>query len=98
MQNNPHTTLITSSAPIAANTHGGRAKCLQRLVRLEMPVPRTVALSFEAVLRLAEGDVPDIGAVLEQFDSTALLCAGRWMRSLRMCRSIPTTTSCAATA
>ncbi len=27
-------------------SHGGRAKCLQRLMRLEMPVPRTVALSI----------------------------------------------------
>ncbi|UWR04980.1 pyruvate, phosphate dikinase [Ruegeria conchae] len=74
MQNNPHTTLITPKAPVAANTHGGRAKCLQRLVRLDMPVPRTVALSFDAVQRIAEGQVPDIAAILEQFDAEALLC------------------------
>ena len=74
MQNNPHTTLITSKAPIAADTHGGRAKCLQRLVRLDLPVPRTVALSFDAVHRIAEGHVPDIAAILEQFDESALLC------------------------
>ena len=74
MQNNPHTTLITPEAPVAANTHGGRAKCLQRLVRLEMPVPRTVALSFDAVHRIAEGQVPDIAAILDQFDEDALLC------------------------
>ncbi|WP_171207939.1 MULTISPECIES: pyruvate, phosphate dikinase [unclassified Ruegeria] len=74
VQNNPHTTLITSDAPVAANTHGGRAKCLQRLVRLDMPVPRTVALSFESVHQIANGNVPDISAVLEQFEPTALLC------------------------
>ncbi len=74
MQNNPHTTLITSTAPVAANTHGGRAKCLQRLVRLDLPVPRTVALSFDSVHHIAEGQMPDIAAILEQFDPTALLC------------------------
>nr|WP_286193604.1 putative PEP-binding protein [Tropicibacter sp. R16_0] len=74
VQNNPNTTLITATAPVAANTHGGRAKCLQRLVRLELPVPRTVALSFGAVHDIAEGQMPDIAAVLEQFEETDLLC------------------------
>ncbi|SLN58425.1 Pyruvate, phosphate dikinase [Falsiruegeria litorea R37] len=74
MQNNPNTTLITASAPVAATTHGGRAKCLQRLVRLELPVPRTVALSFGAVHDIAEGQMPDIAAIVEQFDETDLLC------------------------
>ncbi|WP_074736414.1 putative PEP-binding protein [Ruegeria halocynthiae] len=57
-----------------ANTHGGRAKCLQRLVRLDMPVPRTVALSFDAVQQIAKGDIPDIAAIMEQFDAETLLC------------------------
>ncbi|WP_207559683.1 putative PEP-binding protein [Falsiruegeria litorea] len=74
VQNNPNTTLITASAPVAATTHGGRAKCLQRLVRLELPVPRTVALSFGAVHDIAEGQMPDIAAIVEQFDETDLLC------------------------
>ncbi len=74
MQNNPHVTLITPGAPIAADTHGGRAKCLQRLIRLELPVPRTVALSFDAVRRIGEGELPDIGAILEQFEPGTLLC------------------------
>ncbi|SDW55377.1 pyruvate phosphate dikinase [Ruegeria halocynthiae] len=74
VQNNPHTTLITSKAPMHANTHGGRAKCLQRLVRLDMPVPRTVALSFDAVQQIAKGDIPDIAAIMEQFDAETLLC------------------------
>ncbi len=74
MQNNPHTTLVTSGAPIANATHGGRAKCLQRLVRLDLPVPRTVALSFQAVDRLAQGDLPDIAAIMEQFAPDVILC------------------------
>lgn len=74
MQNNPHTTLITPTAPIANATHGGRAKCLQRLVRLDLPVPRTVALSFDAVHRIAKGEMPDIAAVVEQFEPGTLLC------------------------
>lgn len=74
MQNNPHTTLITSIAPVAAATHGGRAKCLQRLVRLELPVPRTVALSFASVHRIAQGELPDIAAILGEFPERTLLC------------------------
>ncbi|WP_436397767.1 putative PEP-binding protein [Roseobacter sp. S98] len=74
MQNNPHTTLVTPKAPIATDTHGGRAKCLQRLVRLDLPVPRTVALSFEAVERIARGEMPDIPAIVSQFAEGALLC------------------------
>lgn len=74
MQNNPDTTLVTSIAPIATTSHGGRAKCLQRLVRLELPVPRTVALSFTAVQRIAKGQLPDIAAIVSQFPDDALLC------------------------
>lgn len=74
VQNNPNTTLVTPQAPISTNTHGGRAKCLQRLVRLDLPVPRTVALSFAAVQRIANGELPDIPAIVSQFPDGALLC------------------------
>lgn len=74
MQNDPDTTLVTQTAPIATATHGGRAKCLQRLVRLDLPVPRTVALSFAMVERIARGDLPDVGKVVDQFAADALLC------------------------
>ncbi|MEL6564398.1 MAG: putative PEP-binding protein [Pseudomonadota bacterium] len=74
MQNNPDTTLVTPNAPITAETHGGRAKCLQRLARLALPVPKTVALSFDAVLDIAKGHFPDIDAILTQFPRDALLC------------------------
>lgn len=74
MQNNPNTTLVTPIAPITTATHGGRAKCLQRLARLDLPVPTTVALSFDAVHKIASGHLPDIEAILEQFPQDALLC------------------------
>ena len=70
----PSVTLITATAPVATPTHGGRAKCLQRLVRLDLPVPRTVALSFDTVHRIAAGQMPDIAAILAEFDEGALLC------------------------
>ncbi|WP_293449025.1 putative PEP-binding protein [Planktotalea sp.] len=74
MQNNPHTTLITADAPVHVTTHGGRTKCLQRLVRLELPVPRTVGLSFEAVHNIGRGEMPDMGLLLSPFEAGELLC------------------------
>ncbi|MDX1785905.1 putative PEP-binding protein [Roseovarius sp. ZX-A-9] len=73
-QPDPDITLITPDAPIADRTHGGRAKCLQRLVRLDLPVPRTVALSFKAVKRIASGDMPDMNALIRLMGDSALLC------------------------
>jgi pyruvate,orthophosphate dikinase len=66
-------TLITPTAAIAADVHGGRAKCLQRLVRLDMPVPKTIALSFDAVNRIASCDMPDMDALLAPFGDLPLL-------------------------
>ena len=74
MENNPDTTLVTQTAPIANETHGGRAKCLQRLVRMDLPVPRTVALSFKAVHKIGLGHLPDVQAVVAQFPEGALMC------------------------
>ncbi|WP_137702983.1 pyruvate, phosphate dikinase [Marimonas lutisalis] len=73
-QDDAHIALITPSAPIATATHGGRAKCLQRLVRLDLPVPKTVALSFDEVHRIAAGEMPDMRKLLAPFGDTALLC------------------------
>ena len=72
--NDPDITLITPDAPVAADTHGGRAKCLQRLVRLDLPVPTTVALSFKAVHGIAAGDLPDPAQLLAPFGDQPLLC------------------------
>lgn len=65
--------LIAPTAPVAVKTHGWRAKCLQRLVRLEMPVPRTVALSFAAVRALAAGQLPDTRALIATFGERPLV-------------------------
>jgi len=73
-QDDPKITLITPESPVRADTHGGRAKCLQRLVRLDLPVPRTIALSFDAVHRIAAGDLPDMAALLDPFGAAPLLC------------------------
>lgn len=73
-QDDSDITLITQTAPMSAATHGGRAKCLQRLVRLDMPVPKTVALSFDAVHRIAQGEMPDMEALLAPFGPSPLLC------------------------
>lgn len=66
-------TRIRRVAPIAVNTHGGRAKCLQRLIRLDLPVPETIALSFDAVRKLADGQPVDIKDLLHGFGDAPLL-------------------------
>ncbi|HGG05957.1 MAG TPA: pyruvate, phosphate dikinase, partial [Aliiroseovarius sp.] len=58
-------TLITPSADIDAARHGGRAKCLQRLIRLDMPVPPTVALDFASIQDISAGQIPDLTALLD---------------------------------
>ena len=66
--------LVSPNAEISASTHGGRAKCLQRLVRLDLPVPTTVALSFDCVSRIAAGETVDVVKLLEPFGNDPLLC------------------------
>ncbi|MGY6634057.1 MAG: putative PEP-binding protein [Alkalilacustris sp.] len=58
---------ITPTAKVGRESHGWRAKCLQRLVRLNMPVPTSVALPFSAVRALAQGWQPDTAAILARF-------------------------------
>ena len=65
--------LVTETARIDAARHGGRAKCLQRLVRLGLPVPTTVALPFETVAAIAQGRMPDLAALLAPFGAAPLL-------------------------
>jgi pyruvate,orthophosphate dikinase len=55
---------ITPSAHVTLKMHGGRAKCLQRLMRMDLPVPDTLALPFAAVQKIAEGQMPDTNAML----------------------------------
>ncbi|MXQ06696.1 pyruvate, phosphate dikinase [Alphaproteobacteria bacterium GH1-50] len=60
-------------APVAVATHGGRAKCLQRLIRLEMPVPKTAALSFATVRAIAAGERIDTDALMAHFGPAPLV-------------------------
>ncbi len=60
-------------APVAVSTHGGRAKCLQRLIRLDMPVPKTAALSFAAVRAIASGEPIDTKEILSHFGDAPLV-------------------------
>ncbi|WP_136650609.1 putative PEP-binding protein [Paracoccus aeridis] len=54
---------ITPSAPVRIDGHGWRAKCLQRLIRMELPVPRSHAVSVDAVRAIAAGRMLDPGAL-----------------------------------
>jgi len=65
--------LITPSARIATVTHGWRAKCLQRLVRLDMPVPQTVALPAGTVRAIAQGASVDSDGILALFGPAPLV-------------------------
>ncbi|WP_420395541.1 putative PEP-binding protein [Nioella sp.] len=73
MPDRPDIIQITATAPIKKDMHGNRAKCLQRLVRLDLPVPLSVALSFDTVRRLAQGYVPDMCALSAIFEKGDLL-------------------------
>ena len=66
-------TEVTPSARIAALTHGWRAKCLQRLVRLDMPVPATVALPSATVRAIAQGALVDCAGILALFGPAPLV-------------------------
>ncbi|MEM7720212.1 MAG: putative PEP-binding protein [Pseudomonadota bacterium] len=65
--------VIDEDAPLAATTHGGRAKCLQRLIRLNLPVPLTVALPFTTVRAIATGMQVDTDSILSHFGARPLV-------------------------
>ncbi|THD82270.1 pyruvate, phosphate dikinase [Aliigemmobacter aestuarii] len=64
---------ITPSAAIRTETHGWRAKCLQRLIRLDLPVPRTVALPSSTVRAIAAGTPVHCEAILAHFGEGPLI-------------------------
>ncbi|MCT8160937.1 pyruvate, phosphate dikinase [Pseudoruegeria sp. SHC-113] len=64
---------ITEEAEISVKTHGGRAKCLQRLIRLGLPVPKTLALSFPTVHAIAEGHMADTERMMAAFGDVPLV-------------------------
>ncbi|MFV0294293.1 MAG: putative PEP-binding protein [Paracoccus sp. (in: a-proteobacteria)] len=54
---------ITASAGVETSQHGWRAKCLQRLVRMNLPVPQSFAFSARAVRAMAQGFMPAAGVL-----------------------------------
>ncbi|SPH18512.1 Pyruvate, phosphate dikinase [Defluviimonas aquaemixtae] len=66
-------TEITPSAQVDAARHGWRAKCLQRLIRLDLPVPKSVALPCDTVRAIAAGQMPDTRRIVASFDAGALI-------------------------
>ncbi|MGB0634333.1 MAG: putative PEP-binding protein [Paracoccaceae bacterium] len=63
----PSFELISSTANISGNLHGVRAKCLQRLIRLGLPVPKSVALSIPFVNAIASGERIDLNGIVANF-------------------------------
>lgn len=59
---------ITPSAGIQTERHGWRAKCLQRLTRMELPVPTSFALSADAVRAISAGQMPDRGRLAQMIE------------------------------
>lgn len=66
-------TKVTRTAPIIRGQHGWRAEILQHLVQLDLPVPQTVALSFETVHGIAGGRMPDVARILDTFGEAPLV-------------------------
>lgn len=64
---------ITESAPISIETHGWKAKCLQRLIRLHLPVPRSVTLSADMIRAIRAGRAIDATALLTPFGVAPLV-------------------------
>ncbi|WP_234855820.1 putative PEP-binding protein [Paracoccus everestensis] len=62
-RNLPDVTEITPSAGVERACHGWRAKCLQRLVRMQLPVPRSFAIPAESVQSIATGKPVDLGTL-----------------------------------
>jgi len=73
MLTTPDFTELTATAEVRTSTHGNRAKCLQRLLRLNLPVPLTVALPFKTVRAIAEGKMPNMAALVGIFGPDQLL-------------------------
>ncbi|SDZ10610.1 pyruvate phosphate dikinase [Jannaschia faecimaris] len=77
MLDTPGFTPITPTADISAERHGSRAKCLQRLVRMDLSVPQTVAIPFNTVRAIAGGKMPDLNHLIGLFEGQPLLLSVR---------------------
>ncbi|MFT4014700.1 MAG: PEP-utilizing enzyme [Paracoccus sp. (in: a-proteobacteria)] len=76
--NDPEALLeITPSSGVRTARHGWRAKCLQRLVRMDLPVPVSFALSADAVRAISAGHLPDRGRLAQIIDQAQGLVSVR---------------------
>ncbi|MGR3398876.1 MAG: putative PEP-binding protein [Paracoccus sp. (in: a-proteobacteria)] len=66
-------TEITPSGRIDRADHGWRAKCLQRLVRMQLPVPRSFAISADTVRMIAQGRRVHPDALRDVFAGSGLV-------------------------
>src|SRR5690606_10776992 len=66
-------TEIIPTARIVTEDHGWRSKCLQRLIRLDLPVPKTVALPAQTVRAIAAGHTVDTAGILSVFGDGPLI-------------------------
>ena len=73
----PGFTPVTPTADIRVERHGNRAKCLQRLIRMDLPVPQTVAIPFATVREIAEGQMPDLATLIGLFEGEPMLLSVR---------------------
>lgn len=64
---------ITPGARVSTEHHGWKAKCLQRLVRLDLPVPKSVALPAATVRAIAAGHGVDAAGILAAFGAQPLV-------------------------
>ncbi|MGA0541594.1 putative PEP-binding protein [Neotabrizicola sp. VNH66] len=64
---------IAPAARVVTAEHGWKAKCLQRLVRLELPVPKSVALPADTVRAIAAGHPVDSAGILAAFGPEPLV-------------------------
>ncbi|WP_406736200.1 putative PEP-binding protein [Thioclava sp. GXIMD4215] len=64
---------LTPTARVEKSRHGWRAKCLQRLIRLDLPVPPTVALPVETVKAIATGQMPYLAPLTNVFGQDFLI-------------------------
>ncbi len=64
---------ITPAAVIETPRHGWRAKCLQRLVRLDLPVPKVISLPVDTVRAIAAGTMPDTARLAAEFGAAPLM-------------------------
>ncbi|MFN3526376.1 MAG: pyruvate, phosphate dikinase, partial [Paracoccus sp. (in: a-proteobacteria)] len=77
MRDITETTQITPSAGVTRDRHGWRAKCLQRLVRMDLPVPLSFALPCETVSAIAAGRHLRLDALRHVFEAGSGLVSVR---------------------